>query len=351
MNTEELNRTLFSLTESEERHRAGVFYDNWEEMFDGDAHEDGTLRIVMAADNAESQRAAFAVPSRGEMVSGLFSTAGGSILMRRNSRFNPVPLHTHSYIEMSYVYAGTCVQKINGEAIELGEDEVLLLDTDCPHAIEAQGEGDIMVSFVLFDQSFLRDEVLESIAEGNALSRFLTDAFNEESDHRRYVRFSSRGNRRVRLFFQELMCETLDPSTNAEFISSELFRLIFAELINVYEKDYARRERESGRVPVIPIVHYIEEHYRTCTQEGVAEHFSISSKYVSVLLKKHTGMNFRQMIHAQRLGHAAQLLRTTHLPVTEVAREVGYENMTFFYKKFREAYGVAPAEYRRRIQG
>ncbi len=351
MNVEELNRTLFSLTPNEERHRAGQLSGDWKESIGTDGAEGSVGRITLGGVDFSHGEAPAAFPLSGEIVPGLYAAAGGSILVRQNSRFNPVPLHTHDYIEMAYVYAGTCAQTIDGKEVVLQEDEVLLLDTGCPHAIAAQGEGDIMVSFLLVDRSFLRDEVLGSIARGNALSRFLTDAFSDESDHRHYVRFSSRGNRRVRLFFQELMCEAIDPSTNAAFISRELFRLIFAELINVYEKDYARRERESGRVPVIPIVHYIEEHYRTCTQERVAERFSISPKYVSVLLKKHTGMNFRQMIHAQRLGHAAQFLRTTRLPVTEVAHEVGYENMTFFYQKFHEAYGCAPAEYRRRIQG
>ena len=56
-------------------------------------------------------------------------------------------------------------------------------------------------------------------------------------------------------------------------------------------------------------------------------------------------------VEAQRLGHAASLLRNTDRPVEEVAHEVGYENLTFFYRKFREAYGLAPAEYRARHRG
>ena len=350
MNVDELNRALFVLTPHEERHRGGELYDDWSRVLAPEPADADTLRIRFdAADERHAWRAG--LPRQGRAHAGLYVTAGGSILVRRNSRFNPVPRHTHDYIEMCYVYAGTCVQHIDDAEVRLREDEVVMLDTGCPHAIEPQGEGDIMVSFLLLDRSFLRDEVLASLAEGNVVSRFLTTAFSEESDHRHYVRFSSRGNRRIRRFFQELLCETLDPSTNADFISRELFRLILAELINVYEADYNRHEREHGRVPVVPIVRYIEEHYRTCTQQSVADRFAISPKYVSMLLQKHTGMNYRQMVHAQRLSHAASLLHTTALPVTEVAHEVGYENMSFFYQKFQEAYHVTPAVYRDEHRG
>lgn len=351
MNIEELNRALFTLTPSEERHRAGESSVDWSESF-GKGYTPGDEgRIAVRWQRSQTGGLVPLGMTRGEIYPRVYVTAGGSIYIRPNSRFSPVPLHTHDYLEMCYVYAGTCAQTINGAEVALKEDEVVLLDTGCPHAIAAQGENDILVSFMLLDRAFLRDEVLGSLAQGNEVSRFLANAFSEESDHKRYVRFSSCGNRRVRRFFQELLCEAFDPSTNAEFISRELFRLIFAELINVYEADYTRHEREGGCVPVIPIVHYIEEHFRTCTQKSVAERFSISPKYVSILLEKHTGMNFRQMVQAQRLAHAAGLLRATRLPATEVAREVGYENMTFFYRKFQEAYGCTPAAYRRRAQG
>lgn len=283
---------------------------------------------------------------------GLYAVADGAILIRQNSRFNPVPEHRHDYLEMCYVYAGTCPQRINGQDVTLKEDEVVLLDTNCPHEIAALGEGDIMLSFMLVSRDFLQQEVFDSLARGTMLSRFLLDAFNDEADHNRYVRFSSRGNRRIRLFIQELLCEAIEPSTNAAFIGRELFRLIFAELMNVYEADYTRHARERGAVPVVPIVHYIEANYRTCTQESVARHFAISPKYVSMLLKKHTGMGYRQMVQAQKLGRAASLLRNAPVSIADAAREAGYENMTFFYRKFHEAYGVSPAAYRaQRLRG
>ena len=82
----------------------------------------------------------------------------------------------------------------------------------------------------------------------------------------------------------------------------------------------------------------------------MAEHFAVSPNYVTVLLKRHTGMTYVQAVQAQRLGHAASMLRNTGRTIDDIAREVGYENQSFFYRKFRAQYGMNPAAYRAQHQ-
>ena len=48
-------------------------------------------------------------------------------------------------------------------------------------------------------------------------------------------------------------------------------------------------------------------------------------------------------------SRAAELLRAG-ATAEAAARAVGYENMSFFYRKFRAAYGCTPATYRGRVQ-
>lgn len=344
MEIEELNRHLQALSSSERGYRDGSRpFKSWAgnqiEMIDG--------RTVYRLDLNEAPTANSDTPAhtrRGENHAGAY-VPPGKIAIRRNSRFNPVPEHVHTVVEMSYVYAGTCPQTVNGKDVLLKEDQVLLLDTDCPHSIAALGEHDIMISIVL-SRGFLEQNLMNAGPAESSVTRFLVNALANETDHRHYIRFHSQGNHRVRLFFQELMCEYLDPSPNAESIELALFHLIMLELINVYEADYTRRDREARRVSVIPIIRYIEQNYLTCTQEAVAERFFISPNYVSTLLKRHTGMTYLQLVQAQRLGRAASLLRQSMLPVEQVSRQVGYENVTFFYKKFKKQFGCLPGEYR-----
>ena len=52
----------------------------------------------------------------------------------------------------------------------------------------------------------------------------------------------------------------------------------------------------------------------------------------------------------RRLARAAELLVETDLPVSEIISELGYENGSFFRKKFTERYGVTPYNYRKMMR-
>ncbi|KQT10928.1 GlxA family transcriptional regulator [Ramlibacter sp. Leaf400] len=62
-----------------------------------------------------------------------------------------------------------------------------------------------------------------------------------------------------------------------------------------------------------------------------------------------TGMRPLEYIHTLRLEEAKQLLESTDLPVEAVAREVGYQDGTFFNRLFRRKVTLSPAQYRRRF--
>jgi AraC-like DNA-binding protein len=63
-----------------------------------------------------------------------------------------------------------------------------------------------------------------------------------------------------------------------------------------------------------------------------------------------TGVSVNELIRTFRLQRAAQLLEQKWAPVTQVAYEVGYSNLSYFSKAFKEKYGVSPSEYLAKVQ-
>ena len=49
---------------------------------------------------------------------------------------------------------------------------------------------------------------------------------------------------------------------------------------------------------------------------------------------------------ARTIENARYLLENSQIPVTDIIESVGYDNTSYFYRKFRERYGVSPKEYR-----
>ena len=62
-------------------------------------------------------------------------------------------------------------------------------------------------------------------------------------------------------------------------------------------------------------------------------------------MKELTGMSPNIYLQAERMKKAAELLIEGDLNVTEVSYKVGFQSPTYFYKCFKEKYGVPPSKY------
>lgn len=92
---------------------------------------------------------------------------------------------------------------------------------------------------------------------------------------------------------------------------------------------------------------YIRHHYHEpLERETLARKASLSTSYFSVLFKKHTGYSPTQYITKIRLDKAKQLLRQKQLPISDVARAVGFQDPLYFAKVFSHEIGVPPRTYR-----
>ncbi len=65
-------------------------------------------------------------------------------------------------------------------------------------------------------------------------------------------------------------------------------------------------------------------------------------------LKAITGLPTSRYIRRYRLQRARQLLQSTDLPVSEIAYQTGFDNLSWFSQAYREAYGQTPSASRQR---
>ena len=81
--------------------------------------------------------------------------------------------------------------------------------------------------------------------------------------------------------------------------------------------------------------------------DDVAREIATSSRQLQRVFAELAGRAFRDELAAVRMQHGATLLQTTELPVSEIARRVGYRQAAQFAKAFRRHHGVAPSRFRR----
>lgn len=78
----------------------------------------------------------------------------------------------------------------------------------------------------------------------------------------------------------------------------------------------------------------------------LSEELNYNSVYLGRLFSQKTGMNFRDELNHSRIMHAAKLLRETNLCIYEIAKYVGYQDINYFYRIFRNILGMTPSEYK-----
>jgi len=70
--------------------------------------------------------------------------------------------------------------------------------------------------------------------------------------------------------------------------------------------------------------------------------------YLSALFRQHVGMCFTDYVSEKRLALAKNLLRDMTLGISDVSRQVGYDDPGYFARVFRQATGLSPRDWRQR---
>ncbi|WP_099225192.1 AraC family transcriptional regulator [Listeria costaricensis] len=263
----------------------------------------------------------------------------------KHSRYSVIPIHIHSYIEMNYVYRGKVDAIVNGKTVQLREGDFCLLDTEVPHTIGKTTEADIIINF-LMQKSYFSTTMLSRLSSNSLISNFLVDAISERQRHDRHIIFHCGDSQLLENSIERLLCEYYEPNLCANDVIDAYMVIIFSELLRAYQKDRAELSKASNQTYIGDILQYIETHYETCTLEKTAAFFNFHPNYLSRLIKEKTGRTFKTIIQEQRLDKACFLLNHTDEAIDRIASQIGYQNHSFFYRLFRQKYGISPREYR-----
>ena len=74
---------------------------------------------------------------------------------------------------------------------------------------------------------------------------------------------------------------------------------------------------------------------------------SLSEQSLARFFSKMMGRSFFTFLNEYRVNMAARMLVDTDDSVSRIGFFCGFESPPFFFKKFKEAYGISPAKYRK----
>ena len=270
---------------------------------------------------------------------------GQLINIRKHTRFIEFPAHKHNYIEFNYVYKGKLTELIHNKTIELKEGEIIFLNKDITHVIEKSSEEDIIINFIIRPEFF--DFILNLSENDNVIFSFLLKSlYLNKNNKGEYIYFKVSNEKNIQEILEKIIIEIYEPSIMSSTTIKLLVGLLIVELIKKPNRIEVYSEDNYDNLMLIEVLKYIDNNYVTATLFEISEILKQPHYKISKLVKKQTNMTFKELLQEKRLNKAKQLLNETDISVVEIISLVGYENLTYFYKIFKEKYGYTPKKYK-----
>lgn len=240
------------------------------------------------------------------------------------------PHRHHEMAQVFFMRAGTAQVRVDGRQIAFDNGEIIFIPAGIVHGFAfSRGSEGLVLSFPL--------TVVPTGGSDAALARILARPHRASADP-------------TALGLMEQIAEVF--STTGTFRANLLVALsqaLFAAIARLAERQAAatapperRRMDDFGQL----IARHMAEGW------GVADYasaLSVTAGHLNRICRAATGTSAGRHIEIAVMTEASRLLAFTQLPVAEVGYRLGFDDPSYFSRRFRALRGEAPSDYRRRF--
>ena len=250
-----------------------------------------------------------------------------------------IPVHWHDEFEIIYVKSGFLTVSISGENYIGKPGDAFVVSPGNLHFMGSQ-TGNVDYFTFLFPLKYisfrtddiLDDKLLEPLNSGHLIiSPEIEDTVKEQCEQLVEIYGVKKEESQSKITAQ---------------IKTKIILLQF--ILELWKKGFIVENDTGGKNTVEKeMVSYIQQNFTgKILLKEFGEQFHLSEKYISRYFKEHFHITISQYVTYLRLEHAKQLLQDTDIPVTEVAMQSGYQNVSYFIRSFKKTYGMSPLKYR-----
>lgn len=250
-----------------------------------------------------------------------------------------VSLHWHEELEIVYVYEGPLYLTIDNQDYIGHAGDIFIVNTKEIHKMHVQ-DMNVRYGTLLFPlNSLLFQETDESTR------KYLQPLYTGDMMFSHTI-----GNSELSETLFSIIAEIV--RLNREKVPAYRFgtkALLLQILFLLFNNHMELRNRKSPKNSTLnrDIISYISEHYTTdLTLMEIAAKFHMSYKYFSRYFKNTFNTTLSDYIMKLRLERAELLLSSSELSITEISLQTGFNNISFFIRSFKKAYGMTPLKYR-----
>lgn len=232
--------------------------------------------------------------------------------------------HTDIATNLIFVLEGSFVLNLDSETYIVGKNQMALLPAKCPHSYwSIPAQSPTLLWFRFRAESHDED--------------FFSFMGMTRDNHVVYM-----DREEVLQVYQEMVTHPLNEMkvTNYAMCCSLITRLVAMYTHNRILLENAHDEFQD-------IIAYMADHVtEDISLDDLSNEFHFNPSYFVKKFKTSVGITPMKYFAHMRTKHAAMLLKTTDMSITQIAAAVGFSDIYYFIKYFERYMGISPKGYR-----
>jgi AraC-like DNA-binding protein/quercetin dioxygenase-like cupin family protein len=248
-------------------------------------------------------------------------------------------LHVHSFFEICYAFAGRGEFRICNEVYEVKAGDVFVAKPDEPHEIIADKKEPLEIYFWSYTLHSPAKRQTNSSDIDTLLRAFL-------GTKRRVQHDMIQMEKTLELLTHEMMNREVGYSQVIQGLAAKLLLDTARSVTNIHLPS-VQTSRSAGEAAVGLMMRYLQDNYdRPISVQDVAAQVHLSERHARRLFVEATGATMKQFLTSLRLDVAKQRLLGEETRISDIAFEVGFNDVRHFSTMFRNVVGVTPSEFR-----
>lgn len=252
-----------------------------------------------------------------------------------------VSYHWHEELEFIFVEGGVMEVTINSEIVQVTKGNFIFINSGDLHQVTSTGPS--IHHAIVFHPKILnfdypdisQNSIIQPITKG--FLRF-PSSIHFESNLKKYI--------------TDKLLKIITISKTKSELSSLSIKIILLEIIlALFERQLfleTQTNVKEKQENIKKVITYIKENYnKKILLEDLASLLSMNKNYFSKYFHEALGKTPITYINEYRCEKAAELLKSSELKVLEISLMVGFENFSYFIRKFKEYKRYSPAQYRK----
>lgn len=209
---------------------------------------------------------------------------------------------------------------------------------------------------VVIDEMLLRKMILKK--DKDNVMQYMEDLFINNLKSEVSVDVLYQLALKMAVMLQDIKVEyKLAQSTNLQDLSEMMEKIYQADDIfglktlfisEISEIIQYLHTEDSYYTPVVKqIMEEVQKNYKEdMNLKTLSYKYRMNASYLGQIFQKEVGCSFTQYLNTTKNKIAKDLILNTNRKINDIAKEVGYEDTSYFYRKFKQCYGVSPASLR-----